>query len=95
MSRRLETLSLDRNLSEVQVETPNQDYEILPNVNTVVQVSLGGDKTRGQLVEHNQINTEIQTWTENFEKKKKDRIMKMREKMENKLEAILRRNKNK
>ena len=38
-------------------------------------------------MEPSQISNEIQAWTENFEQKNKDRIMKLREEMENKLEA--------
>ena len=88
-SRRLDTPSPDRDPSGMQVETPTQGNESLTNVNTVVQESLGGNKTRPQLVERSsQISTQIQTWTENFEQKNNDRIMKLREEMENKLEAI-------
>ena len=85
----METPFPDRDLSEVQVETPNQGNETLTNVKTVVQESLGEDETRPQLKEPNQISTEIQTWTENLEQKNNDRIMKMRERMENMFEAIL------
>ena len=35
-----------------------------------------------------QISNEIQAWIENFEQKIKDKMMKMREEMENKFEAI-------
>ena len=35
------------------------------------------------------MSNEIQAWTENFEQKNNDRITKMREEMENKLDAIL------
>ena len=85
----METPSPDRDLSEVQLETPNQGNETLTNVNTVVQESLGTDEPRPQLVKPSQISTEIQTWTENFEQKNNDRILKMREEMEIKFEAIL------
>ena len=43
-----------------------------------------------QLVEPSQISTEIQAWTQIFEQKNNDRIEKMREEMDNKLETILR-----
>ena len=59
MSRRLETLSPDRDTSGMQVETPTQGNETLTNVNTVVQESLGGYETRPQLVEPSLISTEI------------------------------------
>ena len=41
------------------------------------------------MVQPNQISNEVQVWTENVEQKNNDRIMKMREEMENKLDAIL------
>ena len=44
---------------------------------------------RPRLVEPSQISNEIQAWTEIFEQKNNDRISKMREEMENKLDAIL------
>ena len=40
-------------------------------------------------VEPSQISNEFQSWTEIFEQKNNDRIAKMREEMENKLDAIL------
>ena len=88
-TRSLETPSPDRHLSEVQVETPNQGKETLTNVTTVVQESLGGDETSPLLVESSQISNEIQAWTENVEQKNNYGVMKMREEMENKFDAIL------
>ena len=44
---------------------------------------------RPRLVEPSQVSNEIQAWTEIFEQKNNDRITKMREEMENKLDAIL------
>ena len=41
------------------------------------------------MIEPSQISNEIQAWTEIFEQKNNDRIEKMREEMDNKLEAIL------
>ena len=35
--------------------------------------------TRPQLIEPSQISNEIQAWTENFEQKNNDRLLKMRE----------------
>ena len=59
----------------------------MTNVNSDVQEISGADISRRQLIEPIQISNEIQAWTENFEQKNNDRIMKMREKMENKLDA--------
>ena len=88
-SRRLETPIPDGDLSGEQVETPKQGNETLTNVNTVVQESLGGDETRPQLVESSQISNAFQAWTENFEQKINGRILKTREEMGNKVNAIL------
>ena len=44
---------------------------------------------RPRLVEPSQVSNEIQAWTEIFEHKNIDRITKMREEMEKKLDAIL------
>ena len=88
-SRRHETPSPDRDLSEAQVETPMQGNETLTNVSTVIQEPLGENENRSSLIEPSQISNEIQVWTENFEQKNNDRIMKMREEMENKFDAIL------
>ena len=41
------------------------------------------------LIEPSQTSNEIQAWTESFEHKNSDRLMKMREEMENKFHAIL------
>ena len=88
-SRRHETPSPDRELSEAQIETPMQGNETLTTVSTVIQEPLGENENRSSLIEPNQISNEIQIWTENFEQKNNDRIMKMREEMENKFDAIL------
>ena len=89
MSRRLETPSHESDLSETQVETPNQDNDTLNNVNSNVQEALDDSEFRPQLAKPSQISHEIQPWTANFEQKNNDRIIKMREKIENKLYAIL------
>ena len=83
-SRRHETPSPDRDLSEAQVETPMQGNETLTNVSTVSE-----NEDRSNLIDPRQISNEIQVWTENFEQKNNDRIMKMREEMENKFDALL------
>ena len=89
-SRRLETPSPDRDVERTQVETPNTGNETLTNFNTVVQESLGENTSGVQIIEPSQISTEIQAWTQIFEQRNNDRIEKMREEMENKLETILR-----
>ena len=85
----LETPSPERESSEVQIETPYQGNVTLTNVNVQSQESLGEGDLRPQLVESSQISNEIQAWTEIFEQKNNDGITKMREEMENKLDAIL------
>ena len=88
-SRRLRTLSPDGNLSETQLETSTQGNDTLTNIGSNTQGTSNGDEIRTQLIEPSQISNEIQAWTNNFEQKNNDRIMKMREEMENKLDAIL------
>ena len=88
-SRRHETPSPERELSETQVETPMQGNETLTNVSTVIQEPLGENENRSSLIEPSQISNEIQVWTENFERKNNDMIMKMGEEMENQFDAIL------
>ena len=75
--------------SKAQVETPSQGNKTLTNVKTVVQEFSSGDETRPHLVESSQISNEIQAWTENFEQKNNDSVMKMREEIGNKFDAIL------
>ena len=58
-SRRHETPSPDRELSEAQVETPKQGSEIL-TVSTVFQEPLGENENRSNLIEPSQISNEIQ-----------------------------------
>ena len=89
-SRRLETPSPERSMERAQDETPNTGNITLTNNNVVVQENLGENRFGEQLVEPSQISNEIQAWTEIFEQKNNDRIEKMREEMDNKLEAILR-----
>ena len=89
-SRRLETPSPERSRERAQAETPNTGNITLTNNNVVVQENLGENRFGEQLVEPSQISNEIQDWAEIFEQKNNDRIEKMREEMDNKLEAILR-----
>ena len=77
-------------MERAQAETPNTGNITLTNNNVVVQENLGENRFGEQLVEPSQISNEIQAWTEIFEQKNNDRIEKMREEMDNKLEAILR-----
>ena len=88
-SRRLGAPSPERSLTEVQVETPPQGNDTLVNVDSNIQGDLDNFELRSQLIEPSQLSNEIQAWTENFEQKNNDRITKMREEMENKLDAIL------
>ena len=88
-SRRNETPSPDLDLGEAQEETSLQGNETLTNVSTVIQEPFGGNESSSNLIEPSRISNEIQVCTENFEQKTNDRIMKMREEMENKFDAIL------
>ena len=89
-SRRLETPSLDREVEVTQIETPRTGNEALVDLSNVVQGNLGGNSSENQLTEPSQMSNEMQVWTQIVERKNNDRIEKMREEMENKLEAILR-----
>ena len=86
-SRRLETPSPYREVEVTQVGTTSN--ETLPNINTVIQGDLGGNNLEDQFAETSQISNEIQAWTQIMEQKNHDRIDKMREEMENKLETLL------
>ena len=88
-SRRLETLSPDREVEVTQVETPNTGNVTLPNINKVAQVNLGENNSENQLTESTQISNEIQAWTQIIEQKNSHRIEKMRVEKDNKLEVIL------
>ena len=88
-SRRLETPSPDREVEVTQVGTPITCNEFLTNVNTVVQGGLGENNLENQFTEPSQISNDIQVWTQIMEQKKNDRIEKMREEIEHKLEIIL------
>ena len=88
-SRRLKTPSPDREVEITQVETPKADTETLTNFNTVVREGLGANNTENQLTELSQISNENQVWNQIMEQKNNDRIEKMREEEQNKLETIL------
>ena len=53
------------------------------------QERLGETDLRRRLVEPSQVSNEIQAWSEIFEQKNNDKSTKMREEMEDKLDAIL------
>ena len=89
-SRRLETPSPDREVEVTQIETPRTGNEALVDLSNVVLENLGGISSENQLTEPSQMSNEMQNWTQIVERKNNDRIEKMREEMENKLEAILR-----
>ena len=59
------------------------------NFDNVVQESLGANPSGSQLTEPSTSNNEIQAWSQIIEQKTNDRIEKMREEMENKLDTIL------
>ena len=88
-SRRLQTPSPDKEVEITQAGTPITGIETLTNVKTVVQGSLGENNLENQFTEPSQISNEIQVWAQIMEQKNIDRIEKMREEMENKLETIL------
>ena len=88
-SRRLATPSPERETSETIVDSPGTGNITLTNSNLNVQESLGGLNSENQLREPSQISDEIQVWTQIVERKNTERIEKMREEMDNKLEAIL------
>ena len=89
-SRRLETPSPERETERIQAETPISGNVTLTNNNTVIQSNSGENNSENILTEPSQISNEIQVWTQLMEQKSNDRIEKMREEMDNKLEAILR-----
>ena len=88
-SRRLETPSPNREVEVTQIETPKTGNEALIDLSNVAQGNLGENSSENQLTEPSQISNEMQVWTQIMEQKNNDRIEKMREEMENKLEAIL------
>ena len=61
----------------------------MTNLDTVVQESLGENNFENQPTERSQISNEIQVWTQIMEQKNNDRIGKMREEREKKLETIV------
>ena len=84
----METPFPDRSLDKTQREISVQGFEILTNVNSEVQEVSGVDNLGPQLIEPSQISKGHQALTENFEKKSNDRIMKKREELDNKSDAM-------
>ena len=72
-----------------QIETPKTSNEALIDLSNVAQGNLGENSSENRLTEPSQMSNEMQVWTQIMEQKNNDRIEKMREEMENKLEAIL------
>ena len=88
-SRILATPSPDREVRETRIDSSESGNITLTNSNLNVQESLGEPNLENQLREPSQISDEIQVWTQIVERKNTERIEKMREKMDNKLEALL------
>ena len=88
-SRRLATPSPEREVSETRVGSSETGNITLTNSNLNVQESLGEPNFENQLREPSQISDEIQVWTQIVEQKNTERIEKMREEMDSKLEAFL------
>ena len=76
-------------MSETRVGSSETGNITLTNSNLNVQESLGEPNLENQLREPSQISDEIQVWTQAVEQKNTERIEKMREEMDSKLEAIL------
>ena len=72
-----------------RIETPKTGNEALVDLSNVAQGNLGENSPENQLTEPSLMSNEMQVWTQIMEQKNNDRIEKMREEMENKLEAIL------
>ena len=88
-SRRFATQSPDREVRETRIDSSESGNITLTNSNLNVQESLSEPNLENQLREPSQISDEIQVWTQVVERKITERIEKMREEMDNKLEAIL------
>ena len=88
-SRRLGTPSPEREVSETRVGSSETGNITLTNSNLNVQESLGEPNFENQLRELSQISDEIQVWKQIVEQKNTERIEKMKEEMDSKLEAIL------
>ena len=89
VEERLATPSPEREVSETRVDFSETGNITLTNSNLTVQENLSEPNLENQLREPSQISDEIQVWTQIVERKNTERIEKMREEMDNKLEAIL------
>ena len=89
-SRRLAFPSPEKELERTQVDTSVTGDETLTNFNTVVQENLGENNSENQLTEPSEFSNEIQVWTQIMEQKNDDKIERMREVIDNNLEAVLR-----
>ena len=83
----LETPSPERETSDTQIETFNSNAT-LTNSNVIVQEVLRDRNSQNQLTETSQISNGSQVETQIIEQKNNDRIVKMREEMDTKFEAI-------
>ena len=88
-SRRLATPSPEREVSETRVDSSETGNITLTNSNLTVRENLSEPNLENQLREPSQNSDEIQVWTQIVERKNTERIEKMREEMDSKLEAIL------
>ena len=88
-SRRLATPSIERETSETRIDSSETGNITLTNSNLNVQENLGEPNLENQLREPSQISDEIQVWTQIVEQKNTERIERIREEMDSKLEAIL------
>ena len=85
-SRRLAPPTPD---SETHVETLNPGNVTLTNSNVSVQEGLGENSSINQVTDPRLLDCEIQVWTQIMEQKNYNKIKKMREQVDSKLEAIL------
>ena len=88
-SRRLATPSSDREVRETRIDSSESGKITLTNSNLNVQESLGEPNLENQLREAIQISDKIQVWTQIVERKNTERVGKIREEMDKKLEASL------
>ena len=75
-------------LMRLKLKLPTQSIQ-LTNSNCNVQDSLGYSNLENHPTEPSEVSNEIQIWTQILNKKSHDRLLKIREEMDNKLEAIL------
>ena len=88
-SRRLATPSPEREEDRTRTDFSETGNITLTNSNLNVDGDLGEPNPGNRLVEPSQASSEMQAWTEIIDQRNNDRIEKMREEMENKLDATL------